>query len=190
MFCYQCEQTAKGTGCTVRGVCGKSPEVAALQDLLIYGMKGLSQVAEAGRKVGVSDPDVNLFTVQAVFSTLTNVDFDPNRFAALIRRMVALREGLKAKVKAAGGQTDFGSGPAAFTPAADLDGLVKQGESVGLTVMADPNPDIESLKQTLIYGLKGVAAYADHAHILGQDDESVYAFVMKAWPPPCAPTWT
>jgi hydroxylamine reductase len=84
MFCYQCEQTAKGTGCTVQGVCGKLPDVAALQDLLIYSLMGLSQVAIEGRKVGISDNDVNVFTVKAAFSTLTNVDFDPDRFMDLI----------------------------------------------------------------------------------------------------------
>jgi len=84
MFCYQCEQTAKGTGCTVLGVCGKQPEVAALQDLLLYTLMGLSQIAVDGRKVGVTDPEVNVFTVQAAFSTLTNVDFDPERFVKLI----------------------------------------------------------------------------------------------------------
>jgi len=104
MFCYQCEQTAKGEGCTVLGVCGKDSKVAALQDLLIYGLQGLSQVAVAGRKVGVSDPDANVFTLDACFSTLTNVDFDPQRFVTLINQCVELREKLKAKVKAAGGR--------------------------------------------------------------------------------------
>ena len=81
MFCYQCEQTAKGEGCTKIGVCGKQPEVAALQDLLLYALKGLSQVAVEGRNKGVSDPGVNRFTCEALFSTLTNVDFDPERFS-------------------------------------------------------------------------------------------------------------
>ena len=84
MFCYQCEQTAKGEGCTVLGVCGKQPEVAALQDLLVYALIGLSQVAVAGRQVGVKDRDVDVFTLQATFSTLTNVDFDPARFVTWI----------------------------------------------------------------------------------------------------------
>src|SRR5512143_2208122 len=95
MFCYQCEQAAKGVGCTVQGVCGKNPEVAALQDLLIYSLQGLGQVAVEGRKVGVSDKEVNVSTVKAAFSTLTNVDFDPERFVKLIRQSVDLREGLK-----------------------------------------------------------------------------------------------
>src|SRR5512143_3479916 len=100
MFCYQCEQAAKGVACTVQGVCGKNPEVAALQDLLIYSLQGLSQVAVEGRQVGVSDLEVNVVTCKACFSTLTNVDFDPDRLIKLIKQSVDLREGLKAKVKA------------------------------------------------------------------------------------------
>ncbi len=116
MFCYQCEQAAKGVGCTVQGVCGKNPEVAALQDLLIYSLQGLSQVAVEGRKVGVSDRNVNIFTIKAAFSTLTNVDFDPERFVKLIRQSVDLREDLKGKVRAKGGKGDFPPGPATFAP--------------------------------------------------------------------------
>ena len=114
MFCYQCEQTAKGTGCTVQGVCGKLPEVAALQDLLLYSLMGLSQVAVEGRKVDVSDNPVNVFTVKAAFSTLTNVDFDPDRFMDLIRQSNTLREKLKNQVESAGGNVDWSDGPAGF----------------------------------------------------------------------------
>src|SRR5512136_2070078 len=106
MFCYQCEQTAKGTGCTVLGVCGKQPEVAALQDLLLYTLMGLSQVAVEGRKIGVIDDDVNAFTVKAAFSTLTNVDFDPNRFVDLISQAAKKRDKLKEKIRAAGGKIE------------------------------------------------------------------------------------
>jgi hydroxylamine reductase len=101
MFCYQCEQTAKGEGCTKVGVCGKQPEVAALQDLLLYTLKGLSLYAVEGRKVGINDQEVNVFTCEALFSTLTNVNFDPERFPSLINRCVELRENLKEKVKEA-----------------------------------------------------------------------------------------
>ena len=180
MFCYQCEQTAKGEGCTVLGVCGKQPEVAALQDLLVYALIGLSQVAVEGRKVGVSDKEVNIFTLQATFSTLTNVDFDPARFVTWINDTVKHREALKAKVKAAGGKVDF-SGPAAtLTPAATLDELMKQGEQLGIKTIPAPDADALSLKHILLFGIKGVAAYADHAQILGQEDEKVYAFIHEA----------
>jgi hydroxylamine reductase len=175
MFCYQCEQTAQGTGCTKIGVCGKQPDVAALQDLLIYALKGLSQVAIEARKKGITDNKVNVFTVKALFSTLTNVDFDPDRFVALIHECVSLRDELKAKAGVA-----ISEGPALLKPASSRDELVKQGEGVG--VKADPtiNPDIQSLQDTLMYGIKGIAAYADHAHILGQEDEKVYAFCQEA----------
>lgn len=178
MFCYQCEQAAKGEGCTKIGVCGKQPEVAALQDLLIYALKGLSQVAVEGRRVGVTDRDVDVFTCEATFSTLTNVDFDAERFVKLLDRCVALREGLKAKVRAAGGKTDFG-GAADFKPASSLDELVKQGEGVGIKADGEPDPDVHALKWTLVFGLKGVAAYADHAHILGKESDEVYAFIHE-----------
>ena len=179
MFCYQCEQTAMGSGCTKVGVCGKSPEVAALQDLLTYALKGLALVAVEGRKVGVNERPVNVFTVGALFSTLTNVDFDPERFPPMINRCVELRDELKKKVQAAGGKTDSPEGPAKFKPAASMDELLKQAAGVGF--LADPatNADIKSLQHTLIFGLRGVAAYADHAQILGQEDDKVYSFIHE-----------
>ena len=178
MFCYQCEQTGGGKGCAKIGVCGKEPEVATLQDLLIYAVKGLSLYALEGRKVGVNDPKVNVFTVQALFSTLTNVDFDPARFVKLLNQGVEIREGLKAKVKAAGGNVNF-DGPATFTPEKTVDGLVAQGEKVGLKSDPSIQADILSLQHTLLFGIKGVAAYADHAQILGQEDDKVYAFIHE-----------
>ena len=180
MFCFQCEQTAKGEGCTKIGVCGKQPEVAALQDLLIYGVKGMSQVALEGRKVGIRDTAIDHFACEAIFSTLTNVDFDPDRFVELIHKTVNLREELKTKVSSAGGKTDFPDGPADFTPEATKEGLVAQGEKVGVKSDPDINPDILSLRELLIYGLKGVAAYADHAKILGKTDERIFDFIHEA----------
>jgi hydroxylamine reductase len=179
MFCYQCEQTAKGEGCTKIGVCGKEPEVAALQDLLMYAVIGLSQYAVEGAKVGINERDVNVFTCEATFSTLTNVDFDPDRFVALINQTVEKREQLKEKVKAAGGNVDIPEGPATFKPESTLDGLVQQAEAVGINSYPSANPDILSLKHILLFGLKGVAAYADHAQILGQEDDAVYSFVQE-----------
>ena len=179
MFCYQCEQTAKGEGCTKIGVCGKQPDVASLQDLLVYAVTGLSMVATEGRKVGVIDNDANRFTIGAAFSTLTNVNFDPERLASVIQRTVALRDQLMDKVKAAGGKSDFPEGPATFKPETTTDGLVKQGETVGLKSDTSVNPDILALQHTLLFGIKGVCAYADHAQILGQEDDNVYAFIHE-----------
>jgi len=180
MFCFQCEQTSKGEGCTKIGVCGKQPEVAALQDLLIYAIKGLSLYAAEGRKVGVSDLEVDRFTSKALFSTLTNVDFDPARFVELINETVKQREDLKEKVRSAGGKTGFTEGPAVFKPESSMEAMIKQGEKVGVKSDPDVNPDILSLKELLVYGLKGAVAYADHAAILGQEDDRVYAFMHEA----------
>jgi hydroxylamine reductase len=179
MFCYQCEQTAKGQGCSKIGVCGKQPEVATLQDLLIHALKGLALCAIEGRKVGINDHDANVFTCEATFSTLTNVDFDAERFVSLINRSVELRERLRDKVAAAGGATDFPDGPATFQPETTLEGLVKQGKAVGLKSDPDMDPDILALQHTLLFGIKGVSAYADHALILGQEDDQVFAFIHE-----------
>jgi hydroxylamine reductase len=176
MFCYQCEQTAKGKGCTKIGVCGKQPDVATLQDLLLYTVKGLSLVAVAGRKAGISDPEVNRYTCEAIFSTLTNVDFDPDRFVALIQQGVQLRDKLSSDI----GGSDPVEGAAVFAPADTKAGMISQGESMGVMADADLDADIRSLRELLTYGVKGLAAYTDHARILGQEDESVYAFIHEA----------
>ncbi|RJQ66637.1 MAG: hydroxylamine reductase [Desulfobacteraceae bacterium] len=178
MFCFQCEQTAKGQGCTKLGVCGKQPEVAALQDLLIYEVKGLSQVALAARKAGIKDPDVDRFACEAIFSTLTNVNFDPDRFETMIRNGARLRDGLKARLKAAGAQVPE-EGPAAFVPAASRQEMLGQGEKAGIPSTDRLDADIRSLRELLVYGIKGLAAYADHARILGQEDDAVYQFIYE-----------
>ena len=179
MFCYQCEQTAKGEGCTKIGVCGKQPDVAALQDLLIYSVKGLSQVAVAAGKVGVRDPEVDKFVCEAIFSTLTNVDFDPDRFVDLIGESVRLRNTLKEKVQAAGGSVDASDGPVTFVPADTKDAMVAQAEAVGINADPSMNEDLRSLRELLIYGIKGLAAYTDHARILGQTDDAVFDFIHE-----------
>lgn len=179
MFCYQCEQAAKGEGCTKIGVCGKQPEVATLQDLLIYSLKGLALYAVEGRKVGVNDQQTNVFTCEALFSTLTNVNFDSERFVGLIQRAIEMRDALKEKVKAAGGKVDFSEDAANFRPETTVSGLLAQGEKVGLLADPDLDPDIRSLQHTLLFGIKGISAYADHAHILGYHDDSIYAFVHE-----------
>ena len=179
MFCNQCEQTAKGEGCTVSGVCGKRPDVAALQDLLVHALRGLAQWAVEGRKVGLTDAAVNAFTAEGLFTCITNVNFDPERLAGSIRRCVELREGLARKVSEASGQVAL-EGPAAFQPAQTVEEMVKQGEEVGLRAEEGADPDIRSLQETVLFGIKGVAAYADHAQILGQEDDAVYAFLQEA----------
>lgn len=167
MFCNQCEQTAKGEGCVKSGVCGKDPEVAALQDVLVYALEGLSIVAVDARKAGINDQAVNVFTVKALFSTLTNVDFDPARFVDLIGRTAQLRDALKDKAKKACAAIDEKAPSVTFQPQTTVAGLVSQASVASLAADPAANADIASLKQILLYGLKGVAAYADHAQILG-----------------------
>jgi len=180
MFCHQCEQTAHGTGCTVRGVCGKKPDVAALQDLLVHSLKGLSLAAHEGRRVGAVDKEVDQFTTETLFSTLTNVNFNSQRFVEFIERTVSLTGTLKEKVKAAGGNVEFSDPAAAFTPAAGLDALIKQGEEIGQPWDSKAEADIQSLQQTMLFGLKGLAAYSHHAAVLGQEDDGIYAFIHGA----------
>ena len=179
MLCYQCEQTAGGTGCTRFGVCGKSPEVAALQDLLVYAVKGLSYIVVEGKTHGVTDPSLNRFTTKAVFSTLTNVNFDSERFVELINETVERREALKKKIVNAGGPVDYDEVASSIVPAPSMGGMIEQGSEVGIMMDPNENPDIRSLKSLLLYGIKGVSAYADHAAILGQEDDKVYDFIYE-----------
>ncbi len=184
MFCYQCEQTAEGTGCTAFGACGKDPETAALQDLLLYATKGLASYAHRLRRLGVRDREVDVFALEALFSTMTNVNFDPERVAGLVRRAAALRDRAKRQYaeacERAGVAAAALDGPAAWQPAATLDGLIGQGEAVSIERRRQHvDADVVGLQELITYGLKGIAAYADHAQILGQEDEAVYAFVHE-----------
>ena len=179
MFCYQCEQTSKGQGCEKIGVCGKQPDVAALQDLLIFALKGLSLYAIEAKKLGVLEDAVNEFTCQALFSTLTNVNFDAQRISDITKKCVEMRNILKDKIKAAGGKIDFNDEAANLTLESNIDGMVAQGEKYGIKSDSSIDEDILSLEQILIYGLKGVAAYADHARILGKTDDTIDAFVYE-----------
>ena len=170
MFCNQCEQAASGTGCTISGVCGKKPDVAALQDHLLYGLKSLALYAD---KLG-RNTEIDRFTIEALFTTVTNVDFEPARIAGLIKRCHELKETAKALSGA-----DI-SGPVAdWKPAEDLAGMIAQGEQYGINTQ-HPNEDIRSVIEILMYGLKGMAAYMDHAMTLGRSDDDVMAFIQKA----------
>ena len=179
MFCNQCEQTAKGQGCTTIGVCGKNGEIASLQDGLTYAVQGLSLVAAAGRKVGLTDAKVNRFTCEAIFSCLTNVDFDPERIHRLTVTAASLRDDLKDRLGKAGGVIPQ-EAPVSFQPAATVAGLAAQGEALNFLASLDNDENLRSLKQILLFGLRGLAAYTDHAAILGQQDEAVYTFIHEA----------
>ena len=185
MFCFQCEQAAKGTGCTKIGVCGKEPEVAALQDLLVHAVKGISMYAHRSRQLGLHDHEIDLFVVEALFTTVTNVNFDADRLEQILRKAAQIKdkaEGVyKEAVIKAGNIEEELSGPAHWRPAADIDGLIKEGTEVGIPGRRETlGEDITSLQELLTYGLKGTAAYADHARILGKEDNDVYAFFHEA----------
>jgi hydroxylamine reductase len=179
MFCNQCEQTAKGTGCEKIGVCGKNEDVAALQDLLTHATQGLAIVAVAARKLGIVDNAVDRFICEATFACLTNVDFDPARFDTWIRKTVQLRDALRVEVEAAGGSVESDAAALGFVPAPDLAGLAAQGAALDYINSLDDNEDLRSLKQIALYGLRGLAAYTDHAAILGHSDDQVFAAINE-----------
>jgi hydroxylamine reductase len=187
MFCYQCEQTAQGQGCTKGGVCGKTPITAGLQDLLVYALRGLALYALEGGKKGVKDYDVEGFVFEALFATLTNVNFDDERLVKLIKKTAALRDQLKAKVAAAGGNTNFSEDAANFEPEETVAALKAQALIAGLKADSSINEDILSLQHILLFGIKGVAAYADHARILCQEDPSIISFIYEALVAPYNP---
>ncbi len=172
MFCNQCEQTSKGTGCVTIGVCGKKPEVAALLDLLTYAVSQMSEVGRQARIKGTTDSGMNHLTSKALFVTLTNVNFDPGAIEKCIREVIDTTRDMATKI---GIGTEF-----IFKPADNLAGLIKQGEEIGYPGSKEQDPDIRSLKEILLYGMRGVAAYAYHAAILGKEDDSVYAFIHEA----------
>jgi len=180
MFCYQCEQTARGEACSKSGVCGKQPDVSALQDLLVYALAEMSQAALAAAKAGIRDSAVDLLVCEGLFTTVTNVDFDPERIAPMIRKAASLRDELTAKLQAAGKPAGLPGGAAPLQPADTLAGMASQGEARGIRSYPAVNPDVLSIKHTLLYGIKGIAAYADHAAILGHKDDAVFGFLQEA----------
>jgi hydroxylamine reductase len=185
MFCYQCEQTSKGKGCDKMGVCGKEPKVAALQDLLIYAAKGISQYAHRARQLGAKEKEADIFVIEALFTTATNVSFDPARHESMIRRAAAIKNKTKALYESACGRAgrtpERLEGPAQWTPAETLDGLLEQASRVGIAqARATLGDDLAGLQELLTYGLKGTAAYADHAFLLGKEDDKVFAFIHEA----------
>lgn len=185
MFCFQCQEALKNEGCTIRGLCGKTSEVANLQDLLVYLLKGISFWSTRARKMDVIHEATDLFVAQALFATITNANFDEDRFVELIseavQRREALRQAAQAKCKSLHGKPCAGTGPdwAAWQPRSyDLESLLEKARQVG--VMSDPDldEDIRSLRELIIYGIKGIAAYADHAYVLGQRDPEVLFFIQ------------
>ena len=185
MFCYQCEQTSKGTGCTDFAVCGKDESTAVLQDLLVHAAKGVAQYAHRARSLGATNRDVDHFILEALFITVTNVNFDDAAIERVIRRAATVRDQARALYETAArqsGQTpETLRGPATWQPAATTEALVAQAEAVGSLARRDSfGPDLAGLQELLLYGIKGAAAYADHAAILKHEAEEVYAYFAEA----------
>lgn len=178
MFCNQCEESSKGLACTVAGVCGKKPRVAALQDVLLHVVKDLSIYADAARKAGTSDAEVNYFTDEALFATGTNVNFDPQRLQGLINRGIQLIDRLQAQTIQSG--ANLAGATATYQSNAELPDLIQLGEDLGHVTNGAADVDIRSLQQVVVYGIKGVAAYAHHARLLGQEDEQIYEYIHRA----------
>lgn len=180
MFCYQCEQTAKSVACTVKGVCGKEDEVAALQDLLVYALKGLALVAAEAEPEALVPSDTYPFLAEGIFVTLTNVNFDPEAIVGWIRDAVARRDALLQSLKAKRPDTTFTDAPATFVPSDTTEGLIAQGREHGINTEASTDPDVRSLQHTVLYGLKGVGAYAFHAAELGYRSAEVDSYFVEA----------
>jgi len=171
MFCYQCQETIRNTGCTKVGACGKKERTGDFQDLLRYVLKGIAIVA---KKAGV-DKKTGLFITQSLFATITNANFDDERFIALIREGLKIREALKKKNNIVESQNLH---DAATWYADDIDAFHEKAKDIG--VLSTENEDVRSLRELITYGIKGIAAYADHAAVLGYEKQEIYDFIVQA----------
>ncbi|MDD2996328.1 MAG: hydroxylamine reductase [Paludibacter sp.] len=178
MFCYQCQEAAQNVGCTVKGVCGKTPEVAGLQDLLVYQLKGLSVLTKALRTQGVEVSYANRFIVDGLFMTITNANFDYDRFVSTVRKGFDLREKLEARLAQLNVALPQSNTDILTWTAATAEEM--EAKAAEVSVLATVNEDVRSLRELVIYGLKGMAAYCEHAFNLNFEDAGVYAFMQDA----------
>jgi len=172
MFCYQCQETAKGTGCEVKGVCGKNEEVAKLQDLLIYVTKGISDLVVQAKLDVNSLGTTNHAVLTSLFITITNANFDATAIENQIKHMIVIRDELKSKV------TLVNLSDAATFEVNSLEEMIEKASSVG--VLSTTNEDVRSLRELIIYGLKGMAAYTHHALNIGKENPEIYSFIYEA----------
>lgn len=201
MFCYQCQEAAGGRGCTVKGVCGKTEDIAKTQDLIIYVIKGIAIYSSQAREIGLNTDEADKFIVESLFSTITNANFDGKALNARVQKGLKIRQDLKDAIIKAGGSYNSKENKswtskflsvlgikndkdekeihdAAVWAANNPEDFKKKAETVG--VLATENEDIRSLRELLTYGLKGMAAYLKHANNLGYDEDSIHAFMAKA----------
>ncbi|AVQ44476.1 hydroxylamine reductase [Clostridium botulinum] len=201
MFCYQCQEAAGGHGCTVKGVCGKTEDIAKTQDLIIYVVKGIAIYSSQAREIGLNTSEADKFIVESLFSTITNANFDGKALNARVQKGLKIRQDLKDAIIKAGGSYNSKENKswtskflsvlgikndkdekeihdAAVWAANNPEDFKKKAETVG--VLSTENEDIRSLRELLTYGLKGMAAYLEHANNLGYDEDSIHAFMAKA----------
>lgn len=177
MFCFQCQEAAGCKGCTIKGVCGKTEDLAKVQDLLIYIVKGLSAVGVKAREAGIINKAVDKFVTESLFATITNANWDNSVFITRAKQGLQLREVLKAEAKAAGADLSNLNAAANWIPANDAE-MLEKAEKVG--VLATENEDVRSLRELITYGIKGLSAYMKHANHLGYDDDAICGFMQKA----------
>lgn len=178
MFCFQCQEASKGTGCTVKGVCGKTDDVANLQDLLVWITKGISIYTTNARKLSIEWDDANRFVFDSLFMTITNANFDKNKIEAQIRKGISLRNELKNRFLSEGGKLPAELHPSATWGAETLEEYLEKSTKIG--ILSTVNPDIRSLRELITYGVKGMAAYAEHAFNLGYKNNEIFAFMQRA----------
>ena len=180
MFWFQCQEAAKGKGCDYKGVCGKTEDVANMQDLLIYALKGLAFYTIEAKKADIYKPSVSKFIVDGLFATITNANFDKDVFIEKVRRTIELRISIGNELEKAGVKINKEEAPDAAKWYAYTAGeYERKANAVGILSDINENEDIRSLRQLLTYGIKGAAAYAEHAFNLGHEDESIYDFLLK-----------
>jgi len=179
MFCYQCQEAAKGTGCTIKGVCGKPAEVANLQDLMIYTLKGIALVSQIGIENNIEFSEADEFIINGLFMTITNANYDDAVFVEKIKLGIKLRESMKQELiskKIVIGELH----DSAIWSAESLEAFNAKADSIEVGVLATENEDVRSLRELITYGLKGIAAYAEHAYNLGKTDKELSKFIIKA----------
>ena len=177
MFCYQCQETAKGTGCTIRGVCGKTKDVANLQDLLIYVLKGISIFNLEAKQLGLETDKADKFVFEGLFATITNANFDQEFFVDRIKQGLVLRDELKRQVLEGGGKLADNLPDAAIWTANTVEDFEDKAQQIG--ILSTENEDVRSLRELITYGIKGMAAYAKHAYVLDFKDANVFEFIAK-----------
>jgi hydroxylamine reductase len=178
MFCFQCQETSKNEGCVLKGVCGKTSDVANLQDLLMYLCKGISHYMVRLRALNIEIPEIDRFITDSLFMTITNANFDKNRFVTRILMAYQMRDTARERLVSAGGKTDDITFEGAYWTGETEEEMNEKASKVG--VLTTEDKDVRSLRELTIYGLKGMAAYAEHAFNLGFEDREIYAFMQRA----------